>query len=92
MTSVDQGQAAGALGRLTRVGRGLGRIPVTLITLSLLLIAGIATGTLFAPANRDNPLISTNSPVSRRPHPSPQTASRAPYFPAPRRREARLKN
>ena len=57
MTSVDQGQAAGALGRLTRVGRGLGRIPVTLITLSLLLIAGIATGTLFAPANPDNPLI-----------------------------------
>jgi hypothetical protein len=57
VTSVDQGQAAGALGRLTRVGRGLGRIPVTLITLSLLLIAGIATGTLFAPANPDNPLI-----------------------------------
>lgn len=44
---------------MSRFLRGLGRIPVTLVTLAVLLTAGAVTGTLFAPADPDDPIITT---------------------------------
>jgi len=45
--------------RISAIPRELTRIPVTLLTVGLLLLAGILTGTLFAPANPNDTAITS---------------------------------
>ena len=49
--AISTPQRRGVAERIRAIPRGLTRIPVTLVTVGLLLLAGILTGTLFAPAD-----------------------------------------
>lgn len=49
----------GLAARMAAIPRQLSRVPVTLLTVALLLVAGLLTGTLFAPADPNDPVINS---------------------------------
>jgi hypothetical protein len=53
------GPRRGVAGWISAIPRELARIPVTLLTVSLLIIVGVVTGTLFAPADPNDAAITS---------------------------------